>query len=119
VKLIVPEPESAAMRRALVGWERTVSSEVVTVEARRAAGRVGGPAPERAEKALEGLILIPLSPMIRDAAASMSPPALRSLDAIHLATARALGPELGILFVYDHRLAAAAAEAAMPLASPA
>jgi hypothetical protein len=43
---------------------------------------------------------------------------LRSLDAIYLATARILGPELTALLTYDDRLAKAAAEAGIPVLAP-
>jgi hypothetical protein len=43
---------------------------------------------------------------------------LRSLDAIHLATARLLGPELTALLTYDDRLAKAAADAGIPVLAP-
>ena len=43
---------------------------------------------------------------------------LRSLDAIHLATARLLGPELTALLSYDDRLANAAADAGIPVLAP-
>jgi hypothetical protein len=38
----------------------------------------------------------------------LSPAELRSLDAIHLATAQQLGEELGALITYDNRMATAA-----------
>jgi hypothetical protein len=43
---------------------------------------------------------------------------LRSLDAIHLATARLLGAELTALLTYDDRLAKAAADAGIPVLAP-
>jgi uncharacterized protein len=43
---------------------------------------------------------------------------LRSSDAIHLATARLLGPELTALITYDERLAKAAADAGIPVLAP-
>jgi uncharacterized protein len=43
---------------------------------------------------------------------------LRSLDAIHLATARLLGPDLDALVTYDHRLASAATDAGLAVLSP-
>jgi len=43
---------------------------------------------------------------------------LRSLDAIHLATARILAPDLNAIVSYDDRLAKAAADAGLPTASP-
>jgi hypothetical protein len=43
---------------------------------------------------------------------------LRSLDAIHLATARLLGAELTALLTYDDRLAKAAVDAGIPVFAP-
>ena len=43
---------------------------------------------------------------------------LRSLYAVHLATARLLGPELTALLTYDARLAKAAADAGIPVLAP-
>jgi predicted nucleic acid-binding protein len=43
---------------------------------------------------------------------------MRSLDAIHLAAAMSLGPDLGVVVTYDERLAAAADLLGLPIASP-
>jgi len=43
---------------------------------------------------------------------------LRSLDAIHLATARVLGPDLDAIVTYDDRLAMASRDAGMIVESP-
>jgi len=43
---------------------------------------------------------------------------LRSLDAIHLATARIFGPDLDALVTYDNRLASAASDAGLIVAAP-
>ena len=56
-------------------------------------------------------------PVLRDAA-GLEPRPLRSLDAIHLATALSLG-DLDAMVTYDGRLATAAAEAGLEVASPA
>ncbi len=48
----------------------------------------------------------------------MNPPALRALDAIHLATAERIGAQLGALIAYDERLLAAAEAHGLPVASP-
>ena len=53
-----------------------------------------------------------------DAAAQFDDPQLRSLDAIHLATAVGLGDDLGMLFTYDTRLADAARALGIPVAGP-
>lgn len=53
-------------------------------------------------------------------AAAMNEPdrMLRSLDAIHLATARLLGPDLAAFVSYDDRLIAAAKDAGLDTVSP-
>lgn len=51
-------------------------------------------------------------------AASMEPARLRSLDAIHLATALMLEPELTAVVTYDTRMQEAAAALGMPVAAP-
>jgi len=65
------------------------------------------------------VVLIAIENPILEAAASVGPQTLRSLDAIHLATAQELGDDLGVLITYDRRLAEAAAELGLPVASPA
>ena len=49
----------------------------------------------------------------------LDPSELRSLDAIHLATALSIGGDLGALFSYDDRLAAAATAAGLRVLAPA
>jgi len=61
--------------------------------------------PDAARARLRGVDLIPIDDAILEVAALLEPPLLRSLDAIHLATARALGSDLGVLITYDRRLA--------------
>ena len=67
--------------------------------------------------ALAGLALIRLDDRVLDSAADLPAP-LRSLAAIHLATAQALGADLAALVTYDVRMAQAAAELGLPLAAP-
>jgi predicted nucleic acid-binding protein len=67
---------------------------------------------------LDGLIFIGADVTLSDEAGIMSPPELRSLDAIHLASARTLGRKLEALVTYDQRLAGAAAWHGLPVVSP-
>jgi predicted nucleic acid-binding protein len=67
---------------------------------------------------LNSLNLIPLTPDLLDRAALLGPPLLRSLDAIHLASALTLGAELTAFVAYDRRLQAAALEERVPVAAP-
>lgn len=52
------------------------------------------------------------------AAAAFTDPMLRSLDAIHLASAMRLAPDLTAFVTYDKRLAAAAANFHLPVVIP-
>jgi predicted nucleic acid-binding protein len=62
-----------------------------------------------AERLLDGLNLIPMTPDLLRAAAKMQPALLRSLDAIHLASAMSYMDELTAFVAYDRRLQSAAA----------
>jgi uncharacterized protein len=119
VKLVVREPESEALVAALGAWPRRVSSALLVVEAVRASARVSDQASRRAESLLSGLTLVPVSLEVLRSAARLDPARLRSMDAIHLATALSLGDDLGVVFAYDERLRAAAAEGSLPVAAPA
>jgi predicted nucleic acid-binding protein len=48
----------------------------------------------------------------------MGPAHMRSLDAIHIAAAMSLGPDLGVVITYDDGLAAAAELLGLQVASP-
>lgn len=51
-------------------------------------------------------------------AGRIAPVELKSLDAIHLATARGLGADLQVMYCYDRRLAAAAEAVGIEVRSP-
>ena len=63
-------------------------------------------------------MFVQLTPSLLERAALLEPPELRSLDAIHLATALSLGDELDGLVTYDERLARAARESGVPTLAP-
>lgn len=120
VKLVVPEPESQALRRYLAAREERVASELARVEVLRTLRRAGGytrATLRRAEQVLERIALVAVDePVLRDAA-MLEPKRLRSLDAIHLATALSLDG-LEAVVTYDQRLGEAAAEAGLEIAAP-
>ena len=120
VKLVVAEPESSALRAYLAGQAGRVSSQLTRVEVLRAVRRANRPETtlRRAERTLERIALIPLDEPTLARAAALDPPALRSLDAIHLATALSID-RLDAVVTYDRRLADAAADAGLTVASPA
>jgi predicted nucleic acid-binding protein len=119
VKLVVAEPETPALRRLLAAWPERVSSVVARIEVHRVARRIGATPPARAREILRRIALVHLDEPVIQAAATLDPPALRTLDAIHLATARSLGDDLGAICTYDARLAEAAAALGMEVLTPA
>jgi len=116
VKLIAPEPGSDALDRAVAG-NRIVSSDLARVEVTRAAHRTGL-APSTAQMLLRDVTLVRLDPATLSRAAALSPPGLGTLDAIHLATALAIGPALEAFITYDRQLGRAAAAAGLRAEAP-
>ena len=119
VKLVVAEPESAALRRELAGDPEWVSSALARVEVLRALRRTGAAADavRYAEELIDRIALIALEEPILEAAAAAEPVGLRSLDSLHLATALSLAG-LDAFCAYDRRLLAAAAAAGLSVLSP-
>jgi predicted nucleic acid-binding protein len=118
VKLLAPEPETSALLDYLAAHPSHATSVVGLVEVRRAVGRRPGIPPERIDAVLARLTAIALDPGLASLAGTIGPPALRTLDAIHLASATVLADELDAIVTYDVRLAEAAAARGLPTASP-
>jgi predicted nucleic acid-binding protein len=122
VKLVCKEAESDALRAALLEWPDHVSSEFAHIEVIRAAGR--GPASTRkvlrgrAREVIAALNLLTINEEVAELAATVEPNGLRSLGAIHLASALALGSDLGAMVTYDSALASAARAAGIEVLSP-
>ena len=72
----------------------------------------------RARAVLQRIDLVRVNDRILNAAGVLRPPELRSLDAIHLATAHELGNELGTVVTYDERMVAAARQLGYKIAQP-
>jgi len=121
VKLPVREPESGALAEFLRGHSERVSSALSLTEVLRALGRAGFGVAERrrAREILTRVALVDVDRRTLAAAAALDPPALRTLDAIHLATALTLREDLAALVTYDRRLAAAAKRADIEALAPA
>lgn len=119
VKLIVKEQESAALTRYLRGRQALVSSALARTEVKRAVLQLGGPAMQRADVVLNRIELVRLTNAVLNAAGAMKPDELRSLDAIHLATAALFETTLGDLVTYDARMATAAQAHGWAVAIPA
>ena len=118
VKLIVLEADSAAFLRWYIEAERVATSRVGVIETRRAAGRHPHDA-EELRSVLATVEVVELDRQVADRAAAALPPLLRTLDAIHIATALELGVSLDAFVTYDDRLAAAAQAAGLPVVRPA
>jgi predicted nucleic acid-binding protein len=117
VKLIAIEAETAALRRELRRWPDRASSSLATVEVTRAARRLGGHAPAVAARVLAGLRLLAIDPIV-PAATQIGGMTLRSLDAIHLATAASIAHDLGVLITYDQRMISESHTVGLPVLSP-
>lgn len=118
VKLINQEPESEALVRFLNTRPDQVSSALARVEVVRAARSRDPEAVAKARVLLEALRLIRLDDEILDAAGDIDVPGLRSLDAIHVASAVMLGGTLTALVTYDRRMAAAARLLGLAVVAP-
>ncbi len=118
VKLVVPEPETKALRELLWSWPESVSSVVARIEVERVARRIGGGAVRRGRTVLSRIALVDLDEDVVRLAAALDPAELRTLDAIHLATAISLGRDLGALCAYDVRLGGAAVAKTFEVLAP-
>lgn len=119
VKLAIREPESEALRRYLRRRRPLVSSALARTEVVRALAPLGSEAVERGRDVLTRIDLLRISDRVLDAAGLLAPPDLRSLDAIHLASAEQFGSDLKSFVTYDVRLASAATSRGLPVVRPA
>jgi uncharacterized protein len=118
VKTVIEEAESQALRRFLRTFRIKASAGLARAEVLRAVRRAEPDTVPRAYEALERLLLVSVSEDILDSAGLLDPPELRTLDAIHLAAARTLSPQLGALVTYDQRMAVAAGSLGFPIEAP-
>jgi len=120
VKLVAREAETSALLSLLEARPEVASSALAQVEVLRAVRRAGGRKRDldRAREVLSRVVLIAVDDSILEAAATLDPAALRSLDAIHLATALELRPESQAIVSYDDRLNAAAEAIGIPVLAP-
>ena len=119
VKMMVEEPESSVLN-AWVEAEhvRAVSSDLARTETIRAVRRYRPDLTVQARSLFDSVACVRITAEIVERAALLDPPGLRSLDAIHLATALELGNEIDGLVTYDERLTQAALERGIPTITP-
>ena len=120
LKLLAEESHSRAFamfydESAGASW---VSSTLLRIEVVRAVGRAMPAALPDARALLQAFDYVSIDDEVVDAAMNEPDRMLRSLDAIHLATARVLGPDVDGLATYDDRLAAAAKDAGIAVIDP-
>lgn len=118
VKQLRREPESSALRKWLEDHQDLVSSDLLRTEARRTVLSAPQELCQRCEELLDAITLIRLTPELFDRAGTLGPRGLRSLDALHLSAALALGEDLAGIVAYDRRLIAAAAVLEIATVSP-
>ena len=118
-KLVVREAESDALRAWLGDRPRLVSSALLRTELLRAVRRQEPGHFQRARQVILGIGLHVVDDDVLETAASLNPLALRTLDAIHLATALRVVTELDALVTYDGRMVEGAEHLGLPVASPA
>ena len=117
VKLVVREPETARLVEALRADPVVVSSSVAWTEVVIATRRAGR-STARAERILDGIALVPIDETILREAATLGPKDLRTLDAIHLATAISLRPDVRTMITYDIRQSQAASALGLAVLTP-
>ena len=119
-KLILDEPESAAMAEFLDGFalegHAVVTSTLVDTELRRAASRAGAPQ-SAATEVLSRMNIVEIERSAFTAAGLLTGSTLRSLDALHVSAALAVSTDLFV--TYDERQTAAAVAAGLRVVSPA
>jgi predicted nucleic acid-binding protein len=122
VKLVRLESASISLRRFLRRYrdDGRVTSALARVEVVRAVAGGGPPAVAHARRVLARVDQINVDRQLLDDAAALAPGTLlRSLDAIHLASARAIGTELRAVVTYDGRMHHAATAMGLAVDAPA
>lgn len=115
VKLVVEEAESSALNRFVRdAAERLFSSVLAISEVGRAARRAGA----TATGVIERLTLVEATEGILAEAVTIEPPSLRTLDALHLASALSVSDALDGFIAYDRRLVEAARASGLDVSSP-
>ncbi|MDQ6715676.1 MAG: type II toxin-antitoxin system VapC family toxin [Actinomycetota bacterium] len=121
VKLVQREPGSDALRRYLRRHraDDRVTSALARVEVVRAVLAGGAAAIAQARSHLARIQQIRLGTAALDSAATLAPGDLRSVDAVHLASALRVGAGLRAFVTYDNRMATAATTIGLPVEAPA
>lgn len=118
-KLVIAEAETPALRDWISRQDaRLVTNSIGVVELRRLAARVSQQALDTATLLLGRIDRVSLTPAALGLAGQVPPPEVRTLDALHIASAAEL-LELQAVLTYDRRMAEAATAYGLPVESPA
>jgi predicted nucleic acid-binding protein len=119
-KRAITEDESAALESWVAARPGVahLSSDIILVELPRAVMRREPTLLLAAHRLVTQLNTIGLTPDLLEVAATLQPPTLRSLDAIHLATALKARRQLTAFVTYDKRLRQIAADSGLPVVAP-
>lgn len=120
VKLVAAEPESAELIEWLNGRadEALATSAIGHIELVRAARRIGHTAVLAAQRISNGIDTLLLTESVAATARTIGRAELRTLDAIHLATAAVHRDRISAFCAYDVRLLAAAEAEELSIAAP-
>jgi len=118
VKLVIEEPESAALESYLDDAPLIATSRIAVIEVSRATA-LANPSDEvraQTERLLVSCMLVAVNSQLLSVARGLASADARTLDAIHLASALSIAADE--LLAYDHRLLRAAIEQGLTVASP-
>lgn len=118
MKLVIVEPQTPALRDFLRSRPRRFVSRIGEVEVARALARSPGKRAANVARAFERVELVEVTAEITTGAGAVRPATLRSLDAIHLASALAVADDLDAFVTYDARLADAARGLGLTVVAP-
>jgi len=119
MKLVVAESHSDALLAHLRETApRLIASDLLVVEALRTARRHSARVLKATRERLSVVTSVRLSRSMCDRASELDPAVTRSLDALHLATALEIGPQLSGVLTYDTRMAEAAEVLGLTVISP-
>jgi predicted nucleic acid-binding protein len=117
-RILMAEPDAAAILGDLEDFEQRVASRLMRVELRRLAVREGRLA--AADQLLADIALLPVDADLLAVAETLPPSTVATLDAIHLATALRLAGtgNLDAVMTYDKRLADGARHHGLAVLAP-
>ncbi len=117
-KLVLRERETTSLREYLKKSTMRLTSAISEVELRRAAARVDANADVAVRRVLSVVTQVEVTRDVLKGAATIMPTTLKSLDALHLATALLVASDLDVFVTYDSQLGAAAATAGFVVVQP-